>query len=214
MDVERAQLLRMSSASLGSMGWAGWLGRGEQEDIQEREATVRLGLGADYMEDATNWELSFFKSTLDAVASRAARTERVLYHYTDLASAAAVVKGRLGLRLSRGGYKGGGVFFSKMSPLDGLSELQAGAPSGASARLWREVFPAFQTAQLQRNYGSDFPGRERKVDAVLVCVAAESMLEDIPDRTNSCFIPLEKFETFAAEYFAYRNIPRAYRLSP
>ena len=62
MDVERAQLLRLSSASLGLMGWAGWLGRGEQEELEAREATVRLGLGADYIEDATNWELSFFKS--------------------------------------------------------------------------------------------------------------------------------------------------------
>ena len=213
----RAQLASWSTNALGLMGWAGWLGHdvnqaSEASKASEEasgEAVVRLGLGAERIEDVTRWELSFFRSTLDAVVKRAAQSERVLYHYTDLASAAAIVNGRKGLRLSRGGFKGGGVFFSKLSPLDGL-ELEQGRPS----RLWREVFPAFRSAQLQRNYGSDVVGRENKADAVLVCVAPETMLEDIPDRRSSCFISLERFQTFAAEYFAFRNIPRAYRLAP
>ena len=205
--LRRSQLLEWSTGALGLMGWAGWLGQGQADEGNE---VVRLGLGAERIEDATRWELSFFQSTLDAVARRASQTDRVLYHYTDLASAAAILKGRRGIRLSRGGYKGGGVFFSKMGPLDGLSELEL----RGQGRLWQDVFPAFQSAQLQRNYGTDILGREHKADAVLVCVAPQSMLEDIPDRTNSCFIPLESFETFAAEYFAFRNIPRAYRLVP
>lgn len=36
---------------------------------------------------------------------------------------------------------------------------------------------------------------------------------DVDERSAAVFISLEKFETFAAEYFAYRNIPRAYRLA-
>ena len=36
---------------------------------------------------------------------------------------------------------------------------------------------------------------------------------DVDQRSKAVFISLEKFETFAAEYFAYRNIPRAYRLA-
>ena len=210
----RTQILQCSSGALALMGWAGWLGQNGQESSVAREVVVRLGLGAERIEDATNWELSFFRATLEAVASQAARTERVLYHYTDLDSAAAIVKGRQGLKLSRGGYRGGGVFFSKLSPLDGLQGLDGLKEGAASAQLWREVFPAFRDAQLPRNYGSDFPGREHQADAVLVCFAAESMLEDIPYRQSSCFISLEKFQTFDAEFFAYRNIPRVYRLSP
>mmetsp|Transcript_50125 Transcript_50125/g.90052 ORF Transcript_50125/g.90052 Transcript_50125/m.90052 type:complete len:106 (-) Transcript_50125:58-375(-) len=82
------------------------------------------------------------------------------------------------------------------------------------ALLWRSAFPRFQAKQLQRNYGSDIVGRNTKVDAVLLCVVPSSMIEDLPDRKDAAFIPLERFETFGAEYFAYRNIPRAYRLAP
>ncbi|CAE8704831.1 unnamed protein product, partial [Polarella glacialis] len=238
-------------------------------------AAARLGLGADRpglgdakgqlvdfckreraresrvlsVEDATSWELSFFARTLNSVRDRCPREAQLLFHYTDLPSAEAIVAGHRGLRLSRGGYRGGGVFFSRLSPLE---DQNMGRDP---ALLWRSAFPRFQAKQLQRNYGSDIVGRNTKVDAVLLCVVPSSMIEDLPDRKDAAFIPLahpadryvpillerlgtcpsqffglcvsrrfshirrvpgcqERFETFGAEYFAYRNIPRAYRLAP
>lgn len=50
---------------------------------------------------------------------------QVLYHYTDLPSAKAIVGGRQGLRLSRGGYKGGGVFFSTRAPVETLDPAES-----------------------------------------------------------------------------------------
>ncbi|CAJ1446286.1 unnamed protein product [Effrenium voratum] len=88
-------------------------------------------------------------------------------------------------------------------------------------KLWGKIFPLFRAAQLRANYGKDFQGRERQADAVLVCFAPHSMVEDLDliDRSGASFISLERFETFdaarrIAEYFAIRNIPRAYRLAP
>jgi hypothetical protein len=48
----------------------------------------------------------------------------VVYHYTDLPSAKSIVLGRRGLRVSRGGFKGGGVFFSKKSPVEDVDPAQ------------------------------------------------------------------------------------------
>ena len=49
---------------------------------------------------------------------------QVVYHYTDLPSAKSIVLGRRGLRVSRGGFKGGGVFFSKKSPVEDVDPAQ------------------------------------------------------------------------------------------
>ncbi|CAK8997092.1 unnamed protein product [Durusdinium trenchii] len=198
-----------SLGGLGAMGWAGWLGSEMKPSTegQYEEAVVGLGLGAPDVEDASGWELIFFQKTLEDIGHRCPRNSQVLYHYTDLPSCNAIVKGRRGLRLSRGGYKGGGVFFSKRSPMQDLP---------VSNRLWREIFPNWRTEQLRSNYGEALAkGREDKVDAVLVCYVPSSMWEevDVDERKDTAFISLEKFETFAAEYFAYRNIPRAYRLA-
>ena len=54
-----------------------------------------------------------------------AACSQVLYHYTDLPSAKAIVGGRQGLRLSRGGYKGGGVFFSTRAPVEELNPAES-----------------------------------------------------------------------------------------
>ncbi|CAE8590412.1 unnamed protein product, partial [Polarella glacialis] len=218
----------VASVAFGAVGWAGFLDcrQGgsscssssvssartiEQAEVEATElgaAAARLGLGADRVEDATSWELSFFARTLNSVRDRCPREAQLLFHYTDLPSAEAIVAGHRGLRLSRGGYRGGGVFFSRLSPLE---DQNMGRDP---ALLWRSAFPRFQAKQLQRNYGSDIVGRNTKVDAVLLCVVPSSMIEDLPDRKDAAFIPLERFETFGAEYFAYRNIPRAYRLAP
>eukprot|EP00438_Fugacium_kawagutii_P034839 Skav207660 [mRNA] locus=scaffold382:265384:267511:+ [translate_table: standard] len=70
----------------------------------------RLGLGRPK-------ELLFFKKTLEDLSLRCPKNSQVVYHYTDLPSAQSIVAGRRGLRLSRGGFKGGGVFFSKRAPV-------------------------------------------------------------------------------------------------
>eukprot|EP00930_Biecheleria_cincta_P095753 TRINITY_DN87675_c0_g1_i1.p1 TRINITY_DN87675_c0_g1~~TRINITY_DN87675_c0_g1_i1.p1 ORF type:complete len:325 (-),score=38.81 TRINITY_DN87675_c0_g1_i1:83-940(-) len=205
-----------SSLALGSMGWAGWLGqlgtRGSGQDVSELDeagaAAVRLGLGAERVEDARNWELTFFSKTLDSVRQRCPPSSQLLFHYTDLASAEVILSGRRGLRLSRGGYKGGGVFFSQDGPLADQDLAKNGS------MLWKDAFPAFQAKQLQRNYGSDILGRQNKVDAVLLCIVPTGMIQLIPDRSNAAFIPLDYFEVLSANYFPIRNIPRVYRLSP
>mmetsp|Transcript_26664 Transcript_26664/g.50094 ORF Transcript_26664/g.50094 Transcript_26664/m.50094 type:complete len:265 (-) Transcript_26664:142-936(-) len=210
-EPRRSEIVGLGSWVFGLFGWAGWLSESPQGQVGEAGEVGadarRLGLGADRIEDVSTWEISFFKETLDSVARRAAVSQRVVYHYTDIPSAEAIISGRMGVKLSRGGYKGGGVFFSTASPVDSLRAED-------SAMIWRDCFPAFRSAQLKQNYGTDRVGREDKADAVLVCFVTDSMLEDISERTNACFIPLDRFEAFAAEYFAYRNIPRAYRLAP
>ncbi|CAK8997093.1 unnamed protein product [Durusdinium trenchii] len=97
-----------SLGGLGAMGWAGWLGSEMKPSTegQYEEAVVGLGLGAPDVEDASGWELIFFQKTLEDIGHRCPRNSQVLYHYTDLPSCNAIVKGRRGLRLSRGGYKG------------------------------------------------------------------------------------------------------------
>ena len=62
---------------------------------------------------------------------------QVLYHYTDLPSAKAIVGGRQGLRLSRGGYKGGGVFFSTRAPVEKLDPGESNRwPRGTCGVVW------------------------------------------------------------------------------
>jgi hypothetical protein len=146
------------------MGWAGWL---SSRTEATGDAAALLGLGAAYLEDATSWELSFFARTLKAVEGRCPRDSMLLYHYTDVGSAEAIIKGRRGIRVSRGGYRGGGVFFSRLGPLAGID--------AGSSQLWREVFPEFRVQQLLRNYGSDISGRDEKADAVLLCSVQASL---------------------------------------
>jgi len=166
---------------------------------------VKLGLGAREIEDANGWELLFFQNTLEDLNGRCPKNSQVVYHYTDLPSAKSIVLGRRGLRVSRGGFKGGGVFFSKKSPVEDVDPAQGD-------RLWRELFPRWRDQQLVRNYGANVaPGRKNQVDAVLVCYVPFSMLEDVSQRSDAAFISLEKFETFAAEYFAYRRRWRSSR---
>ncbi|CAJ1394902.1 unnamed protein product [Effrenium voratum] len=205
MAIGRRDVMGFGALAGGLMGWAGWLGS-SMEASQSRSRSS----GFRELEDATRWELSFFKETLRSVEAMCPRNSRVLYHYTDLESAKAILKGHQGIRLSRGGYRGGGVFFSRRRPTDAEEDPEK------AKKLWGKIFPLFRAAQLRANYGKDFQGRERQADAVLVCFAPHSMVEDLDliDRSGASFISLERFETFDAEYFAIRNIPRAYRLAP
>ena len=114
----------LALGGLGAMGWAGYLG--SELDVNVKgDAAVQLGLGAREIEDATGWELLFFKNTLEDLNGRCPKNSQVLYHYTDLPSAKAIVGGRQGLRLSRGGYKGGGVFFSTRAPVEKLDPAES-----------------------------------------------------------------------------------------
>mmetsp|Transcript_27560 Transcript_27560/g.91481 ORF Transcript_27560/g.91481 Transcript_27560/m.91481 type:complete len:318 (+) Transcript_27560:65-1018(+) len=207
---------------VAALGWAGWLGEGgtrlmsrpahDAAFMAELEsataAAQKLGLTATYLEDATGWEVSFFADTLHSVDDRCPRSFDVVYHYTTLDAAEAILKGRRGLRVSRGGYRGGGVYFSRGAPTDVEDMKDKGS------LLWRDVFPSFREVQLRNNYGSDTTGREKSLDAVLVCVVPRNMLDPIPDRPEAAFIAVERLDTFSAEYFSARNIVRAYRLAP
>lgn len=166
------------------------------------------------LKDIREWEVINIHTTLGELAFERTYKESMVFHYTNRETAQVILANGLGLRISRDGFRGGGLFFSTIGPVD--KQLLA---EHRDAK-YKDVFEEFRARQLERNYGSDIGGgRERNVDAVLVCMVQSEFLEEVDPvhRPGAVFISKAKFSIVTPtedgyQYFPLQKIVKAYVL--
>lgn len=135
-------------------------------------AKASPGLGAE-PKDIREWEVINIHRNLKELEEERKVQERMVFHYTNLETAQAILTGGQGLRMSSHGMRGGGLFFSTVPPVD--DQLLAEHKD----ETYKNVFHEFRDRQLARNYGTDVAGRERNVDVVLVCFVPSKFAEEV-----------------------------------
>lgn len=187
------------------------------------EAGCAAGLeeGGLHIQDASGWTVSYFHRTLQEIVQRNQEKEQaapgsplfprplVAYHYTNAQAAQLILDGKKGFKLSLGdvGGGGGGLFFSEISPVDDED------PN--SDKTFSTVFEQFKARQLRRNYGKDLDEslHSSNCDVVFVCHVLDVLTARDPNRKNAILIPKATFDYLEWDFFPFKNIKYAFRLS-